>query len=63
MASEYVLYLWVGWPLQHRIIDGPACQGVLIRDEVCRVGVVGRVPATTCGKSDICAFWHSCLQC
>ena len=33
------LCLWVGWPLQHEIIDGPACQGVLIWDEVCQVGM------------------------
>jgi hypothetical protein len=33
------LNLWVGWPLQHKIIDGPACQGVLIWDEVCQVGM------------------------
>jgi len=39
IASEYVLYLWVGWPLQHQIIDGPACRGVLIWDEVCQVGM------------------------
>ena len=38
-SPEYVLYLWVGWPLQHKIIDGPACQGVLIWGEVCQVGM------------------------
>ena len=38
-SPEYVLCLWVGWPLQHQIIDGPACQGVLIWDEVCQVGM------------------------
>ena len=36
LAPEYVLYLWVGWLLQHEIIDGPACQGVLIWDGVAR---------------------------
>ena len=35
-APEYVLCLWVGWLLQHKIIDGPACQGVLIWDGVAR---------------------------
>jgi hypothetical protein len=33
------LYLWVGWPLQHQIIDGPVHQGVLIWDDVCQVGM------------------------
>lgn len=32
-------YVWVGWLLQHRTIDGPARQGVLVWDEVCQVGV------------------------
>jgi hypothetical protein len=50
-APEYVSCLWVGWPLQHQIIDVPARQGVLIWDEVCQVGMCGRcVPATTCGS-------------
>ena len=43
--------LWVGWPLQHQIIDVPACRGVLIWDEACQVGMWGNVyPATTCGS-------------
>jgi hypothetical protein len=39
LAPEYVFYLWVGWLLQCQTIDGPACQGVLIWDEVCQVGM------------------------
>ena len=50
------LNLWVGWPLQHKIIDGPACQGVLILDEVCQVGMWVLCPTTTYTKSDTCAF-------
>ena len=38
-APEYISCLWVGWLLQHQIIDVPACQGVLIWDEVCQVGM------------------------
>lgn len=38
------LYLWVGWLLQYKIIDGPACQGVLIWDEVCQVGLWAMCP-------------------
>jgi len=48
--------LWVGWPLQHKIIDGPACQGVLIWDEVCRVGMWALCHTTAYIKSDTCAF-------
>lgn len=48
MAPKYVSYLWVGWLLQHQIIDGPACQGVLIWDEVCQVGMWDLTPASTC---------------
>jgi len=47
LTPEYVLYLWVGWPLQHQIIDGPACQGVLIWNDVCQVDMWVIVPATT----------------
>ena len=58
MAPEYVLYLWVGWLLQHQIIDGPACQGVLIWDEVCQVG---HAPATTCRSLTFVPFdTHVC---
>jgi hypothetical protein len=31
--------MWVGWPPQHQIIDGPACQGVLIWEGACQVGM------------------------
>ena len=47
LTPEYVLYLWVGWSLQHQIIDGPACQGVLIWNDVCQVDMWVIVPATT----------------
>jgi hypothetical protein len=47
-TPEYISCLWVGWLLQHQIIDVPARQGVLIWDEVCQVGMWGYVPATTC---------------
>jgi hypothetical protein len=40
-APEYISCLWVGWPPQYQIIDVPACQGVLIWDEVCQVGMWG----------------------
>ena len=40
-APEYISCLWVGWLLQHRIIDVPARQGVLIWDEACQVGMWG----------------------
>lgn len=50
------LNLWVGWLLQHKIIDGPACQGVLIWDGVCQVGMWVVFPTTTYTKSDTCAF-------
>jgi len=38
-TSEYISCLWVGWLLRHQIIDEPARQGVLIWNEVCRVGL------------------------
>jgi len=56
LVPKYVLHLWVGWPLQHKIIDGPACQGVLIWDEGVPGGCVGCLPATAYTKSDTCAF-------
>jgi hypothetical protein len=45
-APEYVSYLWVGWPPQCQIIDGPACRDVLVWDEVCQVGMWVFMPAT-----------------
>ena len=58
VAPKYVLYLWVGWLLQRRIIDGPACQGVLIWGEVCQVGMWVSCACNHLLKSDICASGH-----
>jgi hypothetical protein len=46
-VPEYVSYEWVGWPPQCQIIDGPACQDVLVWDEVCQVGMWVSMPVTT----------------
>ena len=50
MTLKYVLHTWAGWPLQHQIIDGPACQGVLVWGEGMPGGYAGCMPATTCSS-------------
>jgi hypothetical protein len=51
----------VGWPPHHQIIDVPACQGVLVWDEVCQVGMQGYVPATTCQSlTSVLSDTHVC---
>jgi hypothetical protein len=60
-APEYISCLWVGWLLQHQTIDVPACQGVLVWDGVCQVGVWDSCAHNRLYKSDICAFCtHVC---
>jgi hypothetical protein len=56
MLLEYASYLWVGWPLQYQIIDGPASQGVLIWNDVCQVGKWDMYACNHLYKSDTCAF-------